>query len=89
MTTRASAIARHGRRGETAVWLVISARPLPRAGGPSEEIVPVVGRRPEIEVGEDGGEPALVDGHATCPPATLVGLDDGSGGTLARMVASE
>ncbi len=54
-----------------------------------EGLVSVVGRRPQVEVLQDGGEVAFeaaVRGHATCPPGTGVGA--GSGSTVDRRIAA-
>ena len=66
-------------------------RPLARAHGGGQDLVSIVGRRPQVEVLEDGGQLTLeagFGGHATCPPGTGVGAGSGSAVADMRIAAS-
>ena len=97
----ANPMARHGTRGAIAGRLAKSAmgihlpakvhdgRCRVRAAA-AEGLVSVVGRRPQVEVLEDGGEVAFeagVGGHATCPPGTGAGAGSGSAMVERRIAA--
>ena len=100
--SNATPIARHGTRGANAgrtgdvshgeppSWEG-PGRPLPRTGGGGQDLVSIVGRRPQVQVLEDGGQLAVESGsgrHATCPPGTGVGAGSGSAVTAGRIAAS-
>ena len=61
-----------------------------RVGG-GQDLVSIVGRRPQVQVLEDGGQltfEAGFSGHATCPPVTGSGAVSGSAAADMRIAAS-